>query len=134
MTRRKVLVVDDISLMRTMLRKYIRLIASSYFPNDPDAIEVLEAENGAEALSIMAKEIVDLVFLDLMMPEVSGLTFLEQRNEDDRLAAIPVVVTTALGEETGVDQARRLGITGYIRKPFTLEEVRRELEPILQGS
>ena len=134
MTRRKVLVVDDISLMRTMLRKYIRLIASSYFPNDPDAIEVLEAENGAEALSIMAKENVDLVFLDLMMPEVSGLTFLEQRNEDDRLAAIPVVVTTALGEETGVDQARRLGITGYIRKPFTLEEVRRELEPILQGS
>jgi len=133
-TRRKVLVVDDISLMRTMLRKYIRLIASSYFPNDPDAIEVLEAENGAEALSIMAKENVDLVFLDLMMPEVSGLTFLEQRNEDDRLAAIPVVVTTALGEETGVDQARRLGITGYIRKPFTLEEVRRELEPILQGS
>jgi len=120
--------------MRTMLRKYIRLIASSYFPNDPDAIEVLEAENGAEALSIMAKENVDLVFLDLMMPEVSGLTFLEQRNEDDRLAAIPVVVTTALGEETGVDQARRLGITGYIRKPFTLEEVRRELEPILQGS
>lgn len=131
-----VLVVDDIALMRRMLVNYIALIGAS----SPDCdrgrtrFEVVEAGNGAEALEAISQRAVDLIFLDLMMPEMDGITFLERAKTQLAAAHIPVVVTTAIGEDAAVDKAMALGARACIRKPFTIEAVRGELAPFLAES
>jgi len=79
---------------------------------------------------------VDLIFLDLMMPEMDGLTFLALKKDDPKISAIPVIVCSALGEKETVERACELGATGYIVKPFTLkavEEKFREALAVMQG-
>ena len=124
-----ILIVDDIQLMRTMLRRYLTMIARS--TDADDAFEIVEAVNGREALHILSKREVDVVFLDLMMPEMDGITFLEQRKDDARAARVPVILTTALSEEAHLGRALELGAKTYIRKPFTVEAVERELAQVL---
>jgi CheY-like chemotaxis protein len=122
---RTVLVVDDVPLMRTMLRRYIAMLGAA----DAAAarFEILEAANGVEALAALADHTVDVIFLDLVMPEMDGLCFLKKRNTDEELTRIPVVITSALGEKAGVDQAMGLGAQAFIQKPYTLQAVREEL-------
>jgi CheY-like chemotaxis protein len=141
MTRKKtVLIVDDIPLMRTILSKYIRTLALKAIAeesgNGTGGFEILEAPNGKVALECMKGREIDLVFLDLMMPEMDGLTFLALRREDPRIADVPVIVCSALGEKETVDRAKELGATSYIVKPFTLKSVEekfREAMAVLQG-
>ncbi len=139
MTNRKtILVVDDIPLMRTILVKYVKSLGLKILSEDlgVGGIEVIEAANGKAALERLKEKEVDLIFLDLMMPEMDGLTFLGIKREDPRLSPIPVIVCSALGEKETVDRAKELGATGYIVKPFTMKSVEekfREAMTVLQG-
>ena len=77
----------------------------------------------------------DLVFLDLMMPEMDGLSFLKAKQDDNAIAGIPVIVCSALGEKETVEEAESLGAVGFIVKPFTMKSVEdkfREALTILQ--
>jgi c-di-GMP phosphodiesterase len=120
--RKRILIVDDIPLMRQLLKKYIEKIGRG-LADGPAAcqFELLEAGNGQEALDLLSRNrgSVDLIFLDLMMPECDGLTFLERRRSDAEINRVPVVLTTALGEESTIQKAVSLGAAAYIRKPFT---------------
>jgi CheY-like chemotaxis protein len=129
----RVLVVDDIPLMRTMLRKYVSIIGASRADRDMSGrtFEVVEAANGLMAMDTLSKEEIHLIFLDLMMPEMDGITFLEKIQEDPAASQIPVVVTTALSEEAGVARALALGARSYIRKPFTIEAVEQQVRQLL---
>jgi CheY-like chemotaxis protein len=122
----KILVVDDVPLMRSMLRKFIELARKAGGPHEPrtSSHEVIEAANGAEALAALAGGDIDLIFLDLVMPVMDGATFLNKVKADARLSPIPVVITTALSEEAGVAAALERGAAAAIRKPFTLREVK----------
>lgn len=128
-----ILVVDDIPLMRTMLTKYVKTVGSKVLKDEYDvpSVEVVEAENGLAALEVLRTRPVDLVFLDLMMPEMDGLTFLEKRKESDDLPDVPVVVCSALGEKETIARALNLGAQAYIMKPFTLKSVERTIRSIL---
>ena len=123
-----VLVVDDISLMRAMLTRYIKTLGHKIIREElgPGQIEILEAGDGKAALEILSSQPTDLIFLDLMMPVMDGLTFLEKKREDAALAAIPVIVCSALGERETIDRATELGAAAYIVKPFTLQSVEKK--------
>jgi two-component system chemotaxis response regulator CheY len=133
--RKTVLVVDDIPLMRTILAKYVNSLGLKLLSQDsaPGRVEILEASNGREALDRLDHADVDLIFLDLMMPEMDGLTFLKEKQADPRISEIPVIVCSALGERETVEKAHDLGAHSYIVKPFTLKAVEEKFRDVLHA-
>lgn len=129
-----ILIVDDIPLMRTMLVKYINTIGTRVLREEfgVEQVEVLEAEDGAAALETARSHPVDLIFLDLMMPGMDGIGFLEEKRKDPAIAGIPVVVCSAVGEKNTVEKAKTLGAQAYITKPFTLKSVEGHIRDIMR--
>ena len=82
---RKVLLVDDNEISRYLLREHLP-------GND---IQIFEAKDGREALRIVKREHPDLIFLDLLMPEMSGFDFLRELRANEKTRAIPVIVCTS---------------------------------------
>ena len=128
-----ILIVDDIPLMRTMLSRYVKTIASKILKEEFDIpyVEIFEAENGLIALDTVRSRPIDLIFLDLMMPQMDGLTFLERIRESSELPEIPVVVCSALGEKETIARALNLGAKAYIVKPFTMKSVEKSVRDTL---
>jgi len=118
------LIVDDSSSMRSMIRKTVEM---SGF----DVGEYFESANGAEALESLRSNWIDVVLSDLHMPIMDGLSFLKEVQSDELLKTIPVVVITTEGREQKVEEALNLGARAYIRKPFTPEQVRNTLTQVI---
>ena len=120
-----ILVVDDIPLMRTMLVKYVQTLGKKIFSmnNGTVEIKVIEAPNGKIALDKLKYESISIIFLDLMMPEMDGLTFLSTKKRIPEYENIPVIVCSAIGEDAIVKKAKNLGASSYITKPFKLKDL-----------
>jgi DNA-binding response OmpR family regulator len=105
----RILVVDDnldsVTIMRTIL--------------ETQHYEVLVATSGAEALECLKKEKVDLVLLDVMMPEMSGLEVLERIKDEAATGRLPVILVTAKTHDDDVLSGYQYGADYYITKPFT---------------
>src|SRR5450756_1427998 len=119
---RSALVVDDDQRFVRLIRRMLRTLL------EPES-EILSAHNGKEALEILQHRSIELVLLDLMMPEVSGMEVLAAMSGDERLAAIPVIVTSA--HEQGGGHFSLDG-TISISKPdgFQVEELLRAVEAL----
>lgn len=115
MSKVSVLVVDDASFIRDLVKKCLR----NYFPG----IRIEDAVNGKKAQSILAREAFDLVLCDWEMPEMSGLELLTWCREQDNLKAMPFVMVTSRGDKENVVQAIQAGVSGYVSKPFTNEQL-----------
>jgi len=120
------LIVDDSSVMRKIVERSIRQAGI-------DLAEVREAANGAEALGVLKEQRADLVLCDINMPVMDGLEFLRQLQTLDNAKNIPVVMITTEGSESHVVQALSIGAKGYIRKPFTAEQVKEHVVPLLEN-
>ena len=133
-SKKTIMVVDDIPLMRTMLVKYIKTLGMKILKDNYDipGIDVIEAPNGKIALEKLKEQPVDLIFLDLMMPEMDGLTFLGLKRESPQYDNIPVIVCSALGEKETVHKAKDLGAKAYIMKPFTLKTIEENLRDAME--
>jgi len=107
MPHRILLVDDEPELLRALL---VRLTAAGF------ACET--ASNGREAFEHMAKQLPDLIIVDLLMPEVSGYEVCRRLKEDERTAGIPVIVLTAVPERTVASTAEWLGVSSVLHKPF----------------
>jgi len=117
-----VLVVDDERSLREFVRR--NLEARHY--------KVLTASNGLEALAIFNTEKIDLVILDLMMPHLDGLeTTRRIRSESSE---IPIIILTALGEESDKIRAFDLGADDYLTKPFGVGELMGRIKAVLRRS
>lgn len=92
---------------------------------------VLEAGNGAEALMVIGKEPVDLVLCDINMPVMDGLEFVKTLATMETGKKIPVVMITTEGSESHVVEALSAGAKGYIRKPFTPDQVKEHVLPVV---
>src|SRR6516164_4359272 len=103
------LVVDDNEDSRSALT--VRLNTSGYGT-------VLTAENGRQALDMIRARPIDLVLLDVMMPEVDGYRVLEAMRADPALRAIPVLVISAVDDMASIVKCIKLGATDYLVKPF----------------
>lgn len=118
------LIVDDMEISREIL--------SLYFCN---SFKILEAENGKEALEKIEAHQgkIDIILLDLSMPQMGGREFLAYRRQHDALAQIPVVIITA--SNTARDQVEmfKQGIDDYITKPFVPEVVDYRIRRVING-
>ena len=119
----KVLIVDDNDLMRTLLRGILR--------NESCQV-VGEAKNGAIALDQVEKTDPDVVFLDVMMPEMDGLEVLQYIKE--RHPRIKVIMITGYASVENVQDSIQGGASGFIVKPFNTARVLDTLQKTLQGT
>ncbi|CAG8870853.1 Chemotaxis response regulator protein-glutamate methylesterase [Pseudomonas fluorescens] len=115
MSKVSVLVVDDASFIRDLVKKCLR----NYFPG----MRIEDAINGRKAQAMLVKEAFDLVLCDWEMPEMSGLELLTWCREQDNLKAMPFVMVTSRGDKENVVQAIQAGVSGYVSKPFTNEQL-----------
>ena len=120
----KVLIVDDSSVMRKIVERALRQAGL-------ELGVVQEANNGAEALAELSAASFDLILSDINMPVMDGLEFLKNLAGMEIAKGTPVVMITAEGSEASVVEALSRGAKGYIRKPFTPEQVRERLSPLL---
>ncbi|WP_422776672.1 response regulator [Pseudomonas mediterranea] len=115
MSKVSVLVVDDASFIRDLVKKCLR----NYFPG----IRIEDAVNGRKAQALLAREAFDLVLCDWEMPEMSGLELLTWCRQQDNLKGMPFVMVTSRGDKENVVQAIQAGVSGYVSKPFTNEQL-----------
>lgn len=120
----KALVVDDSSVMRKIIERSLRQAGL-------ELTSVYEAGNGAEALGILNEHQVDLILSDINMPVMDGLEFVKHLQANGAIKNTPVVMITTEGSESNVVQALSLGAKGYIRKPFTPDQVKEHVLPVL---
>src|SRR5262245_45847736 len=104
------LVVDDDELNRDMLSRRL----------ERNGFRVMTAAGGTEALEIIAKRGVDLVLLDVMMPDISGLVVLKTIRTMPQTERLPVIMVTARAHSQDVVQALELGANDYVTKPVDL--------------
>ena len=105
-----ILVVDDELLIRKVIREYL----------ESENYKVLEAENGLDALRVLSSNKVNLIILDIMMPKMDGFACLEEiRKTKD----IPVIMLSAMKEETDKLNSFNLGVDDYVTKPFSPKEL-----------
>jgi len=127
MKKLKVLIVDDSSVMRKIVERALRQAGL-------ELTEVLEASNGAEALVQVQKGSLDMILSDINMPVMDGLEFLKNLANIASAKGVPVVMITTEGSEARVVEALSAGAKGYLRKPFTPEQVKERVTPLLGGS
>ena len=118
------LIVDDSSVMRKIVERALR---QAGLPLS----KVHEASSGAEALDVLKSERVQLILSDINMPTMDGLEFLRQLRSQDLAPDVPVVMITTESSEDHVKEAIVAGAQGYIRKPFTAEQVKDRVLPLL---
>lgn len=117
----KVLIVDDFATMRKIVRNILKQIG---FTN------IVEADDGANALSIIKQEKIDFVVTDWNMPNMTGLELLKNIRSTEKAKDVPVLMVTAEGLAENVVDAVKAGVDNYVVKPFTAETVQEKIEQI----
>lgn len=118
-----VLIVDDSITIRSVMEKTLHLAGVQ-------TNVVHHAANGKEALDILGKEWIDLIFADINMPVMNGVEMIEKMSHDGLLKTIPVVVVSTEGSQTRIEQLKDKGVTAYIRKPFQPEDFKAIVEDL----
>ena len=108
----KVLFVDDSPTMRRIIKNSLQKIGFN---------EMIEAENGVDALQKIEGEDVGLILSDWNMPEMNGKQLVEELKSNDKYKKIPIIMITTRGMKEDVITAVKLGVAGYVVKPFTPE-------------
>lgn len=119
---KKILTVDDSPSVRKMVE----------FSLKSKGYTMGAAADGQEALELLNQEPFDAIILDVNMPRMNGLEFLEKRLENNAIADIPVIMLTTEGQDEDRDKAISLGATAYIIKPFKPSQLLELLEEFLQ--
>jgi len=128
----RALVIDDSAVMRKVIERALR-------QSGLDFSEIVQASNGEEALEILRADAssstkIGLIISDINMPVMDGLQFLEARRDQKLAEGVPVVMITTEGSEPFVLRAIAAGAQGYICKPFTADQVKARVVPLLQAA
>jgi len=114
-----VLIIDDEELIRNVVKEYCLI----------ENYKVFEASDGFEGLEILEKEIIDIIVLDIMMPNMDGYTFFSKMKEKYN---IPTIILSARGEEYDKLFGFSIGIDDYVTKPFSPKELIARIKAILK--
>lgn len=118
---KKVLVVDDSALIHQMYR----LVMNRY------GCVIADAMNGQEALDVLAvQKDVELILLDINMPVMNGLQFMEKASALGIVSRIPVIIISTEGKEEDTIRGLKLGARGYLKKPFHPAELHLMIEKL----
>ncbi len=119
----KFLVVDDFSTMRRIVRNLLKELGYT---------NVEEAEDGVDGLNKLKQGGFDFVVSDWNMPNMDGLTMLQNIRADSALATIPVLMVTAEAKKENIIAAAQAGASGYVVKPFTAATLDEKLSKIFE--
>ena len=119
----KILVVDDFSTMRRIIKNLLRDLG---FNNTS------EADDGQTALPMLQSGNFDFLVTDWNMPGMTGIELLKAVRADAKLASLPVLMVTAEQKREQIVEAAQSGVNGYIIKPFTAEVLREKLDKIFE--
>ena len=115
-----VLIVDDSAAIRKILQRVLR-------QTEIPIGTVYEAGDGVEALETMRRQTIGLVLSDINMQNMDGLEFLTKMRAEQVWHAIPVLIVSTEGTQAKVLEAVERGASGYVRKPFTAEQIKEKL-------
>lgn len=104
--KKKILIVEDDSTLSSMYKTKFEL----------DGFEVVAMANGAEGLEAARKDRFDIIFLDVILPQLDGFAVLEEIKKDPKIKNIPVVMLTNLGTQEDMDKGKKMGAVDYIVK------------------
>ena len=119
-----VLIVDDSAAIRKILQRVLR---QAEIPIGT----VYEAADGVEALAMLKNQTVGLILSDVDMPNMDGLEFLTKVRAEPAWRSLPIVMVSTEGTQAKVREAVERGASGYIRKPFTAEQIKKKLAGLL---
>ena len=117
------LIVDDYATMRRILKNIFKQLGYTRF---------VEADDGSTALEQLEKQKIDMIVSDWNMPKMSGLELLKTVRSSDEYKDIPFLMVTAEAQKKNVIDAVRAGVSNYIVKPFTQEQITEKLEKIFE--
>ncbi|WP_457436847.1 response regulator [Pseudomonas sp. TE3786] len=126
MSKVSVLVVDDAPFIRDLVKKGLR----NAFPG----VQIEDAVNGRKAQQILGKQRFDLILCDWEMPEMSGLELLTWCREQPEMKTLPFIMVTSRGDKENVVQAIQAGVSDFIGKPFTNEQLVTKVKKALHKS
>ena len=119
---RTILIVDDVEINRDILAEGFR-----------DSYEIIEADNGRQAIDIInSNRQISAVFLDLIMPRISGLDVIREMNKSGRISHVPVFIVTAADTDSMLIDAYNLGAVDVIRKPFMINFLKCRVDNIIE--
>lgn len=120
----KILVVDDFSVMRRIVKNLLKEIGFTNF---------VEAEDGKDALEKLSNNLdVELICSDWNMPNMSGLEFLKEVRKNANTSHIPFLMITAENKRSQILDAAAAGVSGYIVKPFTAQNLNEKLNKMMK--
>jgi two-component system, OmpR family, phosphate regulon response regulator PhoB len=122
MTKPSILIAEDESALVTLLRYNL----------EREGYRVLEAQDGEEALLVAAEERPDLVLLDWMLPQLSGIEVCRRLRGRQETRNVPIIMLTARGEETDRIRGLDTGADDYLTKPFSMTELLARLRAVLR--
>ena len=117
----KILVVDDFSTMRRIVKNILRQLSMN---------NILEADDGTTALSILQREKIDLVISDWNMPNMTGIELLKTIRQTEELKDMPFLMVTAEAQQENIIEAVKAKVSNYIVKPFTADTLNEKIEKI----
>ena len=124
MSKVSVLVVDDATFIRDLVKKGLR--------DNLPGIQIEEAVNGRKAQQMLGRNPIDLILCDWEMPEMSGLELLQWCREQESLKGVPFIMVTSRGDKENVVQAIQAGVSDFIGKPFSNEQLITKVKKALQ--
>ena len=120
----KILIVDDSETVRAVIAKAIEMSGAG-------VKSLFTAANGQEALDILGREWVDLVFADINMPVMGGVEMVKRMKADADMKDIPVVIVSTEGSATRIKGLMESGVRAFLRKPFTPEGLKTTIDGIM---
>ena len=121
---KKILIADDESSLRFLLRKTL----------EENGFDILEAENGKQALALAQKQVPNLIILDVVMPDLYGSEVCERLRKQSKTAHIPIIIITANSNIYNEEQAKESGADYYMTKPFSPLKLKNLVHQILSDN
>ncbi|NWH03489.1 response regulator [Desulfobacter latus] len=119
----KILIIDDFATMRRILKNILKQLG---FKN------LVEADDGTTALSVLESQKIDLIISDWNMPKMTGLELLKKVRASSEYKKTPFLMVTAEAQKQNVIEAVQAGVSNYVVKPFTAEAISDKLKKILK--
>jgi len=119
-----ILIVDDSALTRSVIKRTINMAGI-------DAAPIFEAGDGKAAVELLKHEKIDLVLMDLNMPIMGGLEATRRIRDEPEMKNVNIVIVSSESTAGRIDQLKQQGVQGYIKKPFTPEQIKCTIEKLL---
>ena len=115
------LLIDDSPTMRKMIKLALKSLNLTIF----------ESNNGIEGIEILNKEKIDIAMTDLNMPEMNGFDFLRYMRQNENYSNTPVIIVSTENKSEILEEAKKLGIAEYLKKPFNMKELQELISKLL---